>query len=530
MAAPLISAKYAVTKVPIGSDGTQQLAKYIDYNFFAQHGMTNLSEVHYLDAMRNSDIPSLRKSMYNRDNTIMALFDKNKKVVDTDSAERLRWNMELPNTDLRATFVKNVEVGNLKAGIRNTPFDVILSSNNYGINDIFIFDGYRDMPIVLRSEPFPEGVGYRYECVLLTDDPNDFIELHRIPVGTRLSQSGSLIGEATIHRGNINLATGSACIEFESQMTRMGWRMKVTDKAQMKMESAKAMDNYAFYDPSQVRKGANGSMQFQPLLLTNRLEQEFLAIINEQVDLYLTYGKQTTKTSQITDTITGSILQTGSGFYEFLNTSYIHEYIPFVDGIDVVIDQIAPLWNNKVPINERKIVLMSGSGGFQVWEKWANENNLTKHYEDDSWTKDKIAGLTPDRVGVAVNKQQILKVFLAPFGWIEFVYAAWMDNDKNGGKKLNSFPASSYEFIVIDYGFGDGIDSNIYIAEDKKTEQLYYGTGGWTPHGSVTRIGTGKGKYVPTLGSENAYEIVCERSIGFVMKDPSKMMRFLPVI
>ena len=522
MAAPIFSSKYAVTKIPVGASG-QELAKYVDYNFFAQAGLKPLDEVYYLDAMRNSNIPFLRESMYKRDNTIMALFDKNKKVIPVEGKDRLRWTMDLPNTDLRATFVKNAEVGNPTAGIRNTPFDLIISSNNFGINDVIIFDGYRDAPILLRTEPMPEGIGYRYEAVLLTDDPTDFIELHKIPVGTRLSQAGSLIGEATTHRGSVNLATGSAFIEFETQMTRMGWRMKITDKAQM------AMETYAFYDPSQISKTGD-KVRIEPLLLSNRAEAEFKAVINEQVDLYLTYGKQTTKASQITDTITGEVLETGSGFYEFLNTSYVHEYIPDVDGLDVIIDQVAPLWNNKVPIEQRKIVVMSGTGGYQVWLKWAKENNAYPHFEDDSWTKERMAGLTPDRVGVAINKTQILKVFLEPFGWIEFVYAAWMDNDKNGGKKYRGLPASSYEFIVIDYGFGDGLESNVYIANDPLAEQFFYGIGSWTPYGAVSRVQGAAGRFLNTLGSENAYEMIAEKRFGFVMKDPSKMMRFLPIV
>jgi hypothetical protein len=523
MAAPLIQSKFAVTKVPLTANH-EEFSKLVDYNFLWQSGLKPLDEVAYLDSMRNSNIPFLKESMYRRDNTIMALFEKNKNTVDLKGKERIRWEMELPNTDLRATFVKNAENGNPTAGIRMTEFDIILNSNNFGLNDILAFDTFRDQPFLLKGEPFPEGIGYRYSAVLLTDDPTEYIELHKIPVGTRVSQMGSLIGEATTHRGNVNLQTGAACIEFETAFTRMGWRMKITDKAQQ------AMETYAFADASRLSKNGEKVLG-EPVMLTNRAEAEFRAVIQEQKDLYLTWGKQTTRASQITDNITGNVLETGSGFYEFLNTSYVHEYIPDVDSLDVIIDQVIPLWTNKIPIGQRKIVIMSGTGGFMQWTKWAQEKDRFPHYEDDSWNKDRVKATTGDRVGVAINKSQIMKIFLEPFGTIEFVYAPWMDNDKNGGKTYRGLPASSWEFIVIDYGYGDGVDSNIYIATDSNYDQFGYGIGTWTPYGAALK-GTSNvsSRFLNTLGSENAYELICETKFGFVMKDPSKLMRFIPVV
>lgn len=522
MAAPLIQSKYAVSKNPIRYS-QEEFAKLIDYNFLWQVGLKESDSIHYLDAMRNSDIPWLKESMYKRDNTLMALFENNKNVVDTKGKDRLRWEMELPNTDLRATFIKNAEVGNPTPGIRFTEFDIIVSSENFGLNDVLAFDTYRDYPFVLRTNGTPVGIGTKYTAQLLTEDPTDYIELDRIPVGTRLTQMGSLIGEATTHRGNVNLATGAAVIEFETGYTRMGWSMKITDKAQAAMEA------YGFVDKTTATT-VEGKVKGTPIMLSNRAEAEFMAAINEQKDMFLTYGKKTLNTKHITDSITGSVLETGSSFYEFLNTSYIHEYIPEADSLDVIIDQVLPHWNNKVPIEQRKIVVMGGMGARLQWDKWVEEKNLHPHFENDSWTKDRVAGMTSDRVGVAINKSQINKVFINPFGYIEFMYAAWMDNDKNGGKKYRGLPAQSWEFIVIDYGYGSGIESNLYIANDSSFEQYGYGIGLWTPYGPALK-GTNVGsKFVNTLGNENAYELIYECKNGFVMKDPSKLMRFIPVV
>lgn len=520
--APLLQSKYAVTKVPISANH-QEFAKLVDYNFLWQAGLKPLDEIDYLEGMRNSDIPFLKESMYRRDNTIMALFEKNKNVVDMPGAKRLRWDMNLPDTDLRATFIKTSESSHATSGIRGTEFDFIIDSNHYGMNDVIMFDDFRDQLILIRTEPFPAGIGYKYTGILLTDDATEFIDLSDIPTGTRVTQAGSLIGEATTHRGNVSLPSGAAFIEFETNFTRMGWKMKITDEAQM------AMETYAFADRASLKRNANGDVLGEPIMLTNRAEAEFRAVIMEQVDYYLTYGRQTTRGSQITDQITGNTIETGSGFYEFLNTSYVHEYIPGVDGLDIIIDQVLPLWNNKVPIAQRKIAITGGTGAWMEWTRWAKENNAHPHYEDDMWFNEKTAGLTSDRNGIGINKGQITKVYLEPFGYIEFVYAAWMDNDKNGGKKYRGLPASSYEFIVMDYGYGNGIDSNIYIANDPLAEQFGYSIGTWSPYGKV--LGNSKLNTLHRgLGNENAYELICEKKFGFVMKDPSKMMRFLPNI
>ena len=51
-----------------------------------------------------------------------------------------------------------------------------------------------------------------------------------------------------------------------------------------------------------------------------------------------------------------------------------------------------------------------------------------------------------------------------------------MDNDKNSSKRYKGLPAQSYEMLVIDYGYGSGIESNIYIATDPLAEQFGYVT------------------------------------------------------
>ena len=110
MQAPLIASKFAVTEIPQQSF-VQDIAKYIDYNFLvAQAGQKQVNDVMYLDTMRTGDVPFLRQSMYKRDSTIMSMFERDKNVVKSKGKERIRWNMELPNSDLRATFVKNVEL------------------------------------------------------------------------------------------------------------------------------------------------------------------------------------------------------------------------------------------------------------------------------------------------------------------------------------------------------------------------------------------------------------------------------------
>ena len=521
--APLLQSKYAVTKVPVSANH-QEFAKLIDYNFLWQAGLKPLDEIDYLESMRSSDVPFLKESMYRRDNTIMALFEKNKNMVEKPGAHRLRWDMELPNTDLRATFIKSEEGPSVtESGLRGTEFDFTIDSSNYGINDVIVFDDFRDQPVLLRSEPRPSGQGYTYTAVLLTDDDTESINLTAIPQGTRITQIGSLIGEATTHRGNVALPKGAAFIEFETNFTRMGWRMKITDQAQM------AMETYAFAERTKLKRDPSGRVLGEPVMLTNRAEAEFRAVIAEQVDYYLTYGRQTNRVSQITDQITGNVLETGSGFFEFANTSYVHEYMPETDGIEVIEDQVVPLWNNKIPIEQRKVVVMGGTGAWKVWSRWMKENNARPYLEDDSYAIDVTNGMTPDRVGIAINKNQITKMFLEPFGSIEFVYAAWMDNDKNSSKRYKGLPAQSYEMLVIDYGYGSGIESNIYIATDPLAEQFGYSIGTWSPYGKT--LGNAQVNTMHRgLGNENAYELICEKKFGFVMKNPSKMMRFLPSI
>ena len=528
MQAPLIASKFAVTEIPQQSF-VQDIAKYIDYNFLvAQAGQKQVNDVMYLDTMRTGDVPFLRQSMYKRDSTIMSMFERDKNVVKSKGKERIRWNMELPNSDLRATFVKNVELDPaFKAGLRGTPFDILISSNDFVANDVIIFDGYNDMPLIIRSAAMPEGIGFRYEVRLLEDAPGLFFELDKLDAGTHITQIGSFIGEATMTRGSIHLNSGAGFMEFETSFTRMGWELEVTDKAQ------RATKNYMFYDKDSISQGANGKTRIVPAALTNDLEAIFQEQIQEQIDFYLAYGKQSSRVSPIVDGVTGRVLEHGSGFFEFLNTSYVHEYNPSVDSLDVITDAIASLWNNTIPVEQRVVKVMGGSGARKIWAKWMREKGAfpiaTRNDGMDYYINSASPTLeTQGRKAFAANAAVVSKYFLDGEGTIEFQYASWMDNDKQHGRKFNGEAALSYEFIVTEYGFGNGMDSNVYIVEDDDYDQMGYITGTWTPYGAAGKAGNLSGRFIHDGSLNNKYKLYAEKGFGFVVKDPSKMMWFKP--
>jgi len=135
-------------------------------------------------------------------------------------------------------------------------------------------------------------------------------------------------------------------------------------------------------------------------------------------------------------------------------------------------------------------------------------------------------GLFPGRNGVALHAKQYRAVFIEPFGLVRVHHLPFLDSELIETRRYKNLPITSYEFIIFNYGYGDGRDQNIYILNNPSIEQWGYSIGAWGPKGPALK--NGFSSYHNGNGRENAFYYLRDAMVGMVVKDPSYMVWYRP--
>lgn len=479
----------------------------------------NVVDYEMLEPTRR-DIASFAKgNLIDKDGTLMRVFEKNARVVNT-TARTVQWRIYTGEGDIRASIVNNSFTANIaEPGKGHRVFEIGLDVNWFGPNDLLILEGIREIPILVKSEPDPRGGVWVYEVVVFTDNPRDYFRHEDLELGARLIQVGSLIGESTVERGNVYFGEGETYIEFEVPMTRMGWEMKVTDNAQMLSK------NYRL-EPRKDESGASTVNGMSADVLWNSLEMKFMSATNAQVDLWLTYGRSAGQfAGRFLDQMTEKPLQAGPGLFEFLESSYVFDFPINGFNLDLFSEFLPTLWDDKVPIEQRVTDIYTGKGGLQLWQKACRAADIEGVLQTEDINYNLEDGLFPGRKGVAINVKQYRAIFLDPFGLVRVHYLPFLDSEKVETRKYKNLPITSYQFIIFNYGYGSGLDSNVYLMRNNQVEQYGYSVGTWGPLGPTLNS---PGRFHVGNGRENAFYYIRETMFGMVVRDPSYMVWYRP--
>lgn len=494
--------------------------KEIDYRTWFEL-YPNTKDYAMLDSVKKQIISSSKSNIIKKDGSLMDIFKDSARMVE-ETMPFLRWRLYTQEGDLRASIIKNYEVNNATPGLGESPFDIGLDTDVYGPNDVIIFEGLRELPLMIVSEPFPDGRSFRYEVRLFgpTDYGAYFLPQYLTP-GTRVIQIGSLRGERAIERGNINFTDGDTYIEFEVPQTPMGWQMKITDKAYLASKS---------YMIQTIDKDLRKTLGTSPIAY-NELDNRFQRATNTMKDLWLTYGRSAERfASKFLDGMTQSTLDAGPGMYEFMESAYVIDYNPASGSLDLFRNLLPSLWNDKVAPEDRIVDIYTGTGGLLQWQKWCERADVYGTMQMPEQNYSKADPLFKGRIGVGLGAKQYREVYIEPFGLIRIHHMPFLDSELVDARRYNGLPLSSYEYIIFNYGYGDGKDSNVYITNNPDVEQYGYGIGGYSPLGpSLGRPGISS-RFLNTLGKENAFEYIHDCSVGLVIKDPSAMIWFRPAV
>ncbi len=477
-----------------------------------------------LEPVRRDVAAFAKGNLIDKDGTLMRVFEKNARIVNTNK-RTVQWRIYSGEGDIRGSVIKDYTKEIEEIGKGFSVFELGLDVEWFGPNDIIILEGLREIPMLIRSEPYPDGEAWVYEVVLLTDEARDYLRPEDIVLGGRVIQIGSLIGEATVNRGNVHFGDGETFVEFEVPMTRMGWEMKITDLAQLQSK------NYRL-QCQDCNAGGKTEGGLDEDVLWNSLEMKFMAATNRQIDLWLTYGRSAGRfAGRFLDGMTEKPLQTGPGLFEFMESSFVYDYPINAFNLDIFSEFLPTLWDDKVPIEDRVTDIYTGKGGLILWQKACKAADIAGviQTEDLNYGRGETP-LFPGRKAVTLNAKQYRAIFLEPFGLIRVHHLPFLDAELVETRRYKNLPITSYQFIIFDYGYGDGRDSNVYILKNEDVEQYGYSVGTWGPMGPMLGKNGGNlaGRFHQGNERENAFYYIHETMMGMVVKDPSYIVWYRP--
>jgi hypothetical protein len=260
--------------------------------------------------------------------------------------------------------------------------------------------------------------------------------------------------------------------------------------------------------------------------ITNYIEARANSQIEQEKELFLTYGSHQ---EHLIDSNTGKQITTGPGLFEFLEEGNVIPYSPEVQNIDFIVDQIEAMWFDRVPTQNRQLLLFTGQAGLRLFSDWVNEKfgNTASTFDYNFVLQTR----TPfdnrgGRKGFSFGQPQFVEYLLPTFGSIKIAHWSILDNTRiNGVYYPGSFyPVSSYEFIAFNIGFGE---PNVKFLSRVDNKIQTYIPGLWSPFGA-----TGQDNPVfKTPGyMEEAYKWIHKESFGLVLMDPSSTLWFKPNI
>ena len=426
----------------------------------------------------------------------------------------VRWRI-YGDPDKRALSYSNPNSGDC-VGVDGMTFELHLDVDYFQKLDVLSPHVNKRCQVVVQSDCIPFEGGYKYEVKLLDSDKTAFIDSEYLEAGEYWIKMGSLSSwEEAGSFGSLQFGHGFSYIEFEIPMTTMGWEFEVTGEAHRQFGSLEVM-----------RADKNDKPLEGGTKITNFLEGKAMAQIAFEKQMFLLYGSMS---NNLMDPVTSKPVTTSPGLMEFMEEGNIIPYSPNGNSIDFMMDQIDAFWYDRVPINQRKLMLFTGQGGMKLFSKWVREkfNNTAATFSTD-FVLQRRQGFDQDsgRNGFAFSPPQFTEYQLDGFGTVMVSLLPVLDDTRLNGVKFpgTNYTVNSYEFIAFNIGLGE---PNIRMLRRRDNEISTYIPGLWSPFGA-----TGQNNPVfKTPGyTRESYKWIHKETFGLMVTDVTCLLHFKPNI
>lgn len=437
--------------------------------------------------------------------------------VRTVDQENIYWKLKATG-EVQALALENLNPGVVSPGIQGTEFPIKLDVEWFVPGDVLCTDIAKSHQVIVQgSEPVGDGIGFIYN-VVYAGNLEDSFPPELLEAGLNWIKIDSVYGEGSEAYGS-TIFGGMSWVEFASTMTDYGKTVEVTNKAHNLNLRVRAVDD-------------NGlAMEEYPDQIISYIEAEFLAQIKWEKELRAWFGRSAGK--HILDTSIGNHRRVGPGVLEFLERGNRFEFP--LNGL--TIDLFAQFLNStafdRIDYNQRNWTLITGTGGLIEWNKL-----VTREFANSTVKSDFNAFVGPgtsydpaNYKGYKFSTGYFTEFNLFPFGSIKVVHMPILDSMYLNGGLLHpdtGMPLSSYEFFVLDIGFGHAGKGNVELLKLRDSELFTYVCGTWSPRGPINSR-TSTGPFVAT-GPQRRYQLFYASSEGARVKDITKAAVFSPAV
>lgn len=515
--------KYAVFTQPYEES---VIANLIDKN--ARLTTENLNPVEDLTPRLADTLSSTRSQWNHSKNAISEFLRGNNGIIDVDAME-VSWKL-MGDGFMHSRIQENLNAHIPFVGYQHSVFEIKLDVDWYKPTDILTaLMGKEDFNVRVIDGPIPDGIGNYIYKVQLTGSPNDYLEQVYLEEQQIWYKIGAASGEATRDRGSTQIVSeGASWVEFKTRLTHYSKELQITDEALYadKLSVIRGYDTDKFGN-----KKLNDSIYMMP-----NAELEAIAQAEFEKDLMLTYGRGygIKGDAPILDRSSGYPIDQGDGLFPFLKEGNVIEVPANYRAIYNLIGYIDELWDQRVPFDQRNIVIYTGSGGLKWAQEYAqrelNSQGVLTHYQDITSPGGETYGSGYE--GRVLKTSYITEFQMYPWGRAKFRYLPLLDDRQlNPGPTYKGKPFSSYNFIALDYGFGEGTNSNVQLLKRRQGYNWVYTCGTVGPLGPINNVNNKN--YEGNFASSHTgawYTLTHDDYLGLLIKDTSRTLWATPSI
>lgn len=401
-------------------------------------------------------------------------------------------------------------------GIGHSIFQIWVDFDFYKKGDVLAPVYNKTVEVVLQNDhPIPYDGGYLYDCVLKDGNPAAYLNREYFTPGSYFLKLGAVQSWETIGQfGSIQIAESFAYLEYRTPLTTMAWEFEVEAEAHRQWGTIAV-----------ARCDDAGRPIPEETGITNYLEMKFNAQVKYESDLALIYGRMS---DHMIDSITGKQITTSPGLYEWLEYGQRVTYSPEANNLDFFGEMFQALWFDKLQTSEWSVTLLTGMAGIQLFSKWVEErfgDRATLKSHDFYLKKSTPFDTQSGRDGYKFVSPQFTEYALPGFGIIKVSHWSALDDTRNNGVTYpgTMYPASSYEFIAMDSGFGT---PNIKKVVRNDNRYRTHAVGYWSPLGAVNQ--QNPVFKAPDTSVGDAYKLLFRESSGVVVPNPELIVHFRP--
>jgi hypothetical protein len=502
------------------------------YNMMKDAKPTDLGPIEFWANTQVAQMPLYAFSNFGKGNTI-----------DVDDP-RGRYTWQTPVANDLPQITRDIDPADMKKGIAEKSFRIVLNRREYGHTAVLTFDKYRGLEFRVTEDPIVSmgNNEFVYTCKLINNNSSAYLDNKYLVPGTKVFRVTSGRGEYgerwddVVSRagyrefynilGNAEANASYHISQKADAMMRNGQNtggIPVTEIWKINDPSLRADPSLRTLEDISTRLGQVGMLkamkegQISKAFITE-IERQAIKKVTGDLETYLMWGKGGRVQQDGPDDLrfsTGLWIQSDNGYKKVYNIGTF--------STDMFNSEIYNYYIGKVnfegPDPKRKLIVQTGLAGMQQMNKAIQQFAINSGLVQNAHELGAIKGEALDLdFGYAFTSYTI--PFLAN---LKFVINPAFDNveaNEIENPIINGFRLSSYSYIIFDVT--DRGTDNIKMLRDKYDHEFHW----MYQNGTADYMGRTKG--FQSSGDFNGYKVkMFQKQGALVVMDPTRLLKIV---